>query len=258
MAKFHFEYAQRSAAWAYARLGIPTASEFHKIITPGGRDGQKPKPSSQAPHYLHRLLAEFVLGEPIIDEDYQSTWMEQGSEIEPEAIRSFEFITGRMTKEVGFVTTDDELCGASPDRLVLDDSGEIIGTLEVKSVAPQTQIALLLGDVNLEQKYRVQCCGQVLICEAQHSWIYSYNRKFPPVIYEATRNDAFIDKLQAGLKAFCEQMLERRAELERRYGPFERRPLFPVAAKPRNDFGGLGVTMEDVDAILAARGEGVL
>ena len=49
---------QGSAEWVKARLGIPTASQFSRIITSTG------KLSGQADGYMHELLAESLLGEP--------------------------------------------------------------------------------------------------------------------------------------------------------------------------------------------------
>ena len=251
MAKFYFEFQQRSAAWVRARLAIPTASDFHKILTAGGKDGKDPKPSTQAEAYMDRLLAEYVLGEPLEEESFQSPWMELGCEIEPEAVKAFEFQTGYTTKEVGFVTTDDGLIGASPDRLVLNDNGDVIGTLEVKSVAPQTQISLLL-DQNIGQKYRVQMAGQLYVCEVETSWICSHHRRFPPVIYRQDKDPEFQGKLHRALRAFVNVMVQRREELKERFG-LERPELEPEPQHVYDDFDGLGITDEDLEAILNAR-----
>ena len=50
---------QRSDAWHQLRAGIPTAYNFHKIITPSG------KASDQAEKYQYFLLAEWALGRAI-------------------------------------------------------------------------------------------------------------------------------------------------------------------------------------------------
>ena len=69
---------QGSAAWSEARLGIPTASEFSRIITPGG------KLSKSRDGYLAELLAEWALGEPV--SDFMGTdWTERGHILEGEA-----------------------------------------------------------------------------------------------------------------------------------------------------------------------------
>ena len=52
---------QGSQSWIELRLGIPTASQFSRIVTPGG------KSSSSRDAYMGELLAEWVLGEPYSD-----------------------------------------------------------------------------------------------------------------------------------------------------------------------------------------------
>src|SRR6478609_9609842 len=57
--KIH-DVAQRSPEWHALRLGKPTASEFHKIITP-----KTGKLSAQARKFACRLIAERLLNEPL-------------------------------------------------------------------------------------------------------------------------------------------------------------------------------------------------
>jgi len=209
MAIYHNYFEQRSTEWYRIRLGIPTASEMHRIVTPTG------KASTQAGAYMNRLLAEWVLGEPIVS-DYESDYMAHGREHEGAAAKAFEFQTGLKTTEIGFVTTDDGMAGASPDRLVED-----AGTLELKCPAPQTHIGYMLS-MSVAEDYKVQNQSQMWICEREKSWVSSYHPRLTPVILEIPRDDEFIAKLSAGVRTFVDVMLERRLELEKRYGPFVR------------------------------------
>ena len=52
-------------------LGIPTASMFGQIVTPGG------KLSASRGPYMGKLLAEWALGEPV--DAFENDWMERGS-----------------------------------------------------------------------------------------------------------------------------------------------------------------------------------
>ena len=54
---------QGSEAWLKLRLGHPTASEFHNLITPlwKVKDGEGPKT------YLAEKLAEHLTGRPLLD-----------------------------------------------------------------------------------------------------------------------------------------------------------------------------------------------
>ena len=65
------EVEQGSTAWIQARLGIPTASQASRIVTPTGRL------SKSRDGYLAQLLAEWALGETVTD--FAGTeWMERG------------------------------------------------------------------------------------------------------------------------------------------------------------------------------------
>jgi hypothetical protein len=50
------EFEQRTEGWFQARLGKPSASSFHKLITPTG------KPSASAMSYVDELVAERITG----------------------------------------------------------------------------------------------------------------------------------------------------------------------------------------------------
>lgn len=238
MAIYHRDIEQRDEHWFQLRCGIPTASEMDRIITPTG------KASKQCMAYMHRLLAEWVLHEPIMS-DYESRYMTLGIENEDAAAKAFEFQTGHQVSTVGFVTTDDGLVGCSPDRLVGD-----YGTLELKCPAIQTHVGYLL-DGSIYDEYRVQVQSQLWICELDKAWIVSYHPKLAPHIDEIGREEDFIASLSAAVRKFVDRMCEAREDLHRRFGPF------PWEMNKEPDVDPFGVTEEDVEAILAMRGEGV-
>ena len=82
---------QGSVEWYRLRLGRPTSSNFHKIVTPKG------EPSKQAPKYLYRLVAERLLNETMDDEIGFVKWVAQGKEQEPYAVKQFEFVNDVRT-----------------------------------------------------------------------------------------------------------------------------------------------------------------
>jgi YqaJ-like recombinase protein len=236
MAIYHKSFGQRSAEWYRIRAGIPTASCFHKIVTPTGRA------SGQAEKYQNYLLAEFMLGRPL-DDEFQSQWMQRGEELEASAIRAYEFHRDCQTEECAFVTTDNGLIGCSPDRLVGDD-----GIVEMKVPSPQVHIASLLNQ-DMSDDHRCQIQGQLWVTERDLCDIVSFHPEMPPVIIRAERNEAYIKTLSAGVQTFVDIMLQRRFELEQRFGPFSR----PEPKRKEAVEDWLGVSMDDVDAIIAAR-----
>ena len=115
---------QGSAQWIAARLGLPTASQFSRILTP-----RTLKPSASAERYLWELLAERIIGQPA--NDASTKFMERGKAMEAQAVAFYELQRGVDTRRVGFVTRDDGLVGCSPDRFVGDD-----GLLEISARRP--------------------------------------------------------------------------------------------------------------------------
>ena len=117
---FHRDVAQYSEAYDRLKLGIPTSSNFHKIITPQG------KPSKQWREYTCVLIAERILQRKI--EFYRSAPMERGLIVEAEAADWYECDQDVTVQKVGFITDDNHTIGCSPDRLVGDE-----GLLEIKA-----------------------------------------------------------------------------------------------------------------------------
>src|SRR5438105_10515627 len=109
---FHHDVAQYSEEYDCLRLGIPTSSHFHKIITPQG------KPSKQWREYACILIAERILQQNI--EFYNSPAMERGLIVEAEAADWYELDHDITVQKIGFISDDGPTVGCSPDRLVAD------------------------------------------------------------------------------------------------------------------------------------------
>lgn len=234
----------RSKDWFRIRLGKPTASEFGKIVTAGGIDGKKAKISEQAVGYSHQLLAELMLGRSI-DNDVRTGYMQRGEELEGNAIQAYEFARNCDTELGGFVTDDGNRYGCSPDQLVGD-----AGLLEMKIPAANTHIRYLMDPAAIKAEKRPQAQGQLLVCEREWVDLVSYHPELPIAIVKVYRDEDYIGLLRAALDTFCETLLAQRLHLERDYGPFP--DLSKPAGEPAEDFQGMGVTEDDVEAIWAA------
>lgn len=192
---------QGTAGWHAARLGIPTASEFHKIIT-----AARGELSRSAPKYAHQLVAEALLGEPLDAAVGGLPWLLRGRELEPQAVRQYEFTTDLETRAVGFVTTDCGRMGYSPDRLVLGATAAV----EVKCLAPANHMGLVIDGPG--EDYRQQVQGGLLIAELDWIDLYGYHPGLPPALVRTYRDEAYIGRLRAALDQFCDlkdAMLER-------------------------------------------------
>jgi len=185
--------AQGSPEWFAARMGIPTASNFHRIIT-----AKTLKPSAQAPRYRNELLAERLFGTPVVTDS--SPWMERGSELEASAIAYYELQQGIDTDPVGFVLRDDRRVGASPDRLCGTE-----GVLEIKVPGAAIHIGHLLAN-GLEDDHRCQVQGQLWVCERRWADVLSFNPLLPPAMVRVQRNEEFIQALSDCMEAFLDDL----------------------------------------------------
>lgn len=189
--KIH-DVAQGSGQWHALRLGIPTASNFHRIITPA-----QLKRSSQARGYAFQLVAEKLLNES--SQSLADTeWMERGREMEPQAIQQYELTKDVDTYLVGFCTTDDGRVGASPDRLI---AGKAAG-VEVKCPSPHVHLSYLIDGPGAD--YRMQKQGQIYVCEFDYTDFYSFHPALPPADLREDRDEKVIAALKDGLDWFLD------------------------------------------------------
>lgn len=179
---------QGSEEWLRVRLGRPSASMFNKLITQTG------KPSTSADGYINELIAERLTGK---SEPFHVTeWMERGTALEPEAREAYEFITGNEVMETGFILDNSWQFGCSPDGLILDKGG-----LEIKCPAPRTMVSYLRDPQVGVKKYWQQIQGCMWI--TQRGWwdFFAYHPEMPHVLVRVERDDEYIDKLAAEVKA---------------------------------------------------------
>ncbi len=227
----HHKVEGRSEEWRGLRLGIPTASEFHRIITP-----KTLQLSAESVTYMHELLAEWVSGAEI--EGFEGKWMQRGIEMEDGAIRAYEGIMDIETEPGGFFTDDLARWGCSPDRLCGDKGGA-----EIKNRLLHVQIGhVLKREVDAKAKCQVQGC--LLVTEREWWDVFSYHPSLIVPSVRVYRDDVFCKALEAGLIAFSEVMGEMRLKLETEYGPFVR-----PEPEPAGDFD---LTEEDTARIWEA------
>jgi len=186
---------QRSAEWYALRLGVPTASDFSKAITP-----KQGKRSAQAGAYAAKLALEIYNNEPC--EDFIDTeWMERGAGLEAEAISQYEMIYDVDVTPVGFIT-DDKGRGCSPDGLVGSE-----GSVEIKCLKPVNHVAAMVeydATGEFDAKYIPQTQGQMLI--AQRAWcdLILYAPGLPILIIRQTPDEVYQKNLDDALSAIIE------------------------------------------------------
>ena len=173
---------QGSPEWLAARLGIPSASMFAKIVTTKGIW------SASADAYINQLVAERLTGER--EEVFQSHHMLRGTELEPDARDLYSLISDAEVTEVGFCLHDTLSAGCSPDGLIGEEGG-----LEIKAPAPSTHVEYLRGGV-LPSKYKQQVMGCLWITGREWWDFVSYHPTMKPLIVRVERDEEYIAALE--------------------------------------------------------------
>lgn len=185
-------YEQLSEEWFQARVGVPSASCFDKIVTSKG------EPSKQAMNYAYTLAGERVAG--VKTETYQSPAMARGVEMEVEARQLFELMSGYSVRETGICYPDEnKQFSCSPDGII----DEAQTGLEIKSPLIHTHVSYLLAG-KLPTEYIQQVQGSMLITGFKTWHFFSYYPGLPPLYLEVERDDDFLNKLSAALDKFCD------------------------------------------------------
>ena len=187
---------QGSDEWLKARLGVITASEFGKIITPTGSK------SASANEYMGKLIAEHLTGEQ--QEHFMSDDMARGNELEPKARTFFEAIKGVQVDEVGMVYKDsNKVIACSPDGLILNEKKEYEQGVEIKCPKLATHIAYVLNK-KIPNIYIPQVQGSMWVTGADGWRFMSYHPKYKPLIIFVERDDAYIEKMEKIILSFSE------------------------------------------------------
>lgn len=186
---------QGTEEWFAARCGVPSSSNFDKIITTKG------EPSKQRTKYLWQLAGERIVGKP--EESFQSAAMARGNEMQNEAKNLYQVINDVVVEEVGFCLFDSVVkIGSSPDGLVGPDGG-----LEIKCPNLATHVGYLLDNC-LPTDYFQQTQGELLVTGRQWFDFLSYYPGLKPLIIRVYRDDDFLKSLERELRLFCLELEE--------------------------------------------------
>lgn len=184
---------QRSDEWYSIRLGKPTASNFHRILSPTG------KKSEQAEKYMDELIAEIVRGKKF--EKFEPTIsMYRGRTMEEEALDQYAKETGADVKLAGFITDDFEEVGCSPDALIGEDGG-----VEIKVYNPDNHIAVMRSR-KLEQKHRPQTQGCLWLTGRKWWDTVCHNDGMKQVVMRSERDEEYIKLLSDSISEFLLDM----------------------------------------------------
>jgi hypothetical protein len=141
--------------------------------------------------YCMRKAAELI---GIKKENYTNSDMERGNELEPIAIKAYEFKFNLKVESIGCITNDkySNVC-VSPDGLINLDGG-----LEIKARNESKHFALIQGIETDIPKNQIQMC--LLISERKYWDSVSFNPNFskPLFVKRIYPDYEYFNKLEAG------------------------------------------------------------
>lgn len=189
---------QGSLEWFELHKGLPTASEFFKVMAKTGpRGGTTHKEYVMRDQYMRMLAGEIVTGELREPEWFGNRHTERGKEREDEARALYAMRHDVEPERIAFVRNGN--CGCSPDSFVG------VGGLEIKDVLAHRQIERLKAGT-LPSEHRWQVIGSLLVCEDREYWDFvSHCRGLPLFEFRVWRKDvtAEIEELREGIDKFC-------------------------------------------------------
>lgn len=191
---------QGSPEWWAVRRGIPTGSQFGRIITP-----KKGEYASGADTYAAELIAESLGWQSGF---HGSPDTERGNRLEKEALRWLSFRYGISSRDVGFCLSDCGRYGASPDGIAPDGS-----PIEVK--APDLHTFLKWRVKNeLPEDHKAQCHAEMWVTGASRCWFVAYasHASIDNMMVEVKR-DAFTEQLGTCIARFCDRLEKLQREI---------------------------------------------
>jgi len=183
---------QGTEEWLKARLGVPSASNFSKVVTTKGQR------STSFMGYVNALIAERLTGDPTYVKITEP--MERGTSLEDEARAMYQLINDTEVRQVDFIKHPNMEVGCSPDGLidVKCDRG-LIGGLEIKCPLQGTHVEYLRAG-KVPSKYMLQVQGCMFVTGRGYWDFMSYHPKMKPLIVRTYRDDDLINELATNLQ----------------------------------------------------------
>jgi len=144
-----------------------------------------------------RIYDVFLSKLGLMDDNIDNPYMRRGRRMEPILVEDYEDMTGYRTARIGLLRhPEHEIVLGSPDRLVVDENGDILHGLEVKTAnARQAPYWGPPGTDIIPDQYLLQCQWYMLASDIKR-WdvIVSIGGELPQ-IYHIEYNDELCQKL---------------------------------------------------------------
>ena len=187
---------QGSEAWYQARLGRITGTRFNALMMTDSTKGYK--------DLISDIACEMISGE--FDEQFKSTLMDRGNEVEPEARGLYEELFETTVEQVGIVYPDEdnefhEWVGVSPDGLT-------DGLLEIKCPLRKTHLNYI-GEGVLPSEYKWQVYGLLFVTGLPYCDFMSYFPDMKPFIVRVHPDDEIFKLISTRLRLTIQRIKEK-------------------------------------------------
>jgi hypothetical protein len=204
---------QRSEAWEEMRRIRATASNAHRVITAVKGDLSK----SAYDYAVELATATLFDKNPDPVKFMGNAHTDIGNEREEASRLDFTKRTGLAVEELGFMTTNDLLIGASPDGMIRGPDGAYIAGLEIKNPMSTTHAKYRLAGV-LPDEYRAQVHTSLYVSglDVWHFW-----SSFPSLepMHVVVRRDEYTDKVAKAWDDFRILYAQTRPEVVKKLRP---------------------------------------
>jgi YqaJ-like viral recombinase domain len=192
----HHQFVQGTPEWFASRAGIPSASNFDKLITSTG------EPSKSMLGYAITLAGEKFAGKPL-DAWEGNAYTERGNLLEDDARKMYAFLNDVEPEQVGFITDDTGTYGCSPDSLIGDD-----GTFEAKCLKAENHIKAILyfkKNGKVPPDYVQQTQGQLLVTGRKWCDLFFYHPDLPRLCIRQTPDEVLTAALLLQIDAVTKE-----------------------------------------------------
>lgn len=204
-------YDQQSPEWFEVRRGVPTASNFSKIMAQSEERAGRTR-------YLNRLAGELITG-LVAEEGFKSKAMERGNEMEPRARDHYARTNLVPLHRVGFCRRklrSGTYVGCSPDSLI-GEAPDFEGALEIKTMIPELMIPLALSG-RIPTEHRAQCHGTMWVRDLKFVDLVIYYDGMPSLKYRLIRDEEYIKQISDAVEVFDYELRQLVAQLKKMGG----------------------------------------
>lgn len=206
MIKYHYDVIQGTDEWLKLRMGLLTASEMKKIITPAKLGIAA---NEEAKKHYDDILGQRI--DPSIREFYMNDDMLRGHDDEPYAVEAYEEKYGNKVDHCGFITNTGPwgTLGYSPDGLIGDN-----GLLEIKSKSIKLQTKLIMdhivgrSDKLIPDENMLQCQTGLFVTEREWIDFVSYCNGHPMATIHVEPIEKYQDAIRDASIHFEETLQE--------------------------------------------------